>query len=188
MNGYAWGDELPTLSATGVRLRWLHDGDVPALHSIFADPQVMRYWSSPPLESLDAARELLAHIHANFRARTLFQWGIARNEDDLVIGTTTLYHLDYQHGRGDIGYALGRAHWGNGHASDAVSRALRFAFDELGLRRIEADADPRNEASIRVLERQGFVREGNLRERYFMNGELQDTAFYGLLKREWRGR
>jgi RimJ/RimL family protein N-acetyltransferase len=63
---------------------------------------------------------------------------------------------------------------------------LAYAFDELDLRRIEADVDPRNAASIRTLERLGFRREGYLRERWRVNGEVQDALFYGLLRREWR--
>jgi RimJ/RimL family protein N-acetyltransferase len=64
---------------------------------------------------------------------------------------------------------------------------IRFAFGQLDLHRLEADADPLNAASIAVLERQGFKREGLLRERYFMQGEPQDAAYYGLLRREWTG-
>ena len=64
---------------------------------------------------------------------------------------------------------------------------MRFAFEELGLRRIEADVDPRNEASIRLLERLGFQREGYLRERWLVDQEINDTVFYGLLRREWLG-
>ena len=69
--------------------------------------------------------------------------------------------------------------------SEATSTLLRFAFEELGLHRVEADVDPRNEASIRLLQRLGFQREGYLRERYFVGEEISDTIFYGLLRREW---
>jgi RimJ/RimL family protein N-acetyltransferase len=63
---------------------------------------------------------------------------------------------------------------------------LDFAFGQLGLRRIEADTDPDNSASIRLLESLGFRREGLLRERWNVGGELQDTVFLGLLAREYR--
>jgi ribosomal-protein-alanine N-acetyltransferase len=62
---------------------------------------------------------------------------------------------------------------------------LAFAFEELGLHRIEADVDPRNTASLQSVERLGFQREGYLRERWQVNGEIQDTVFFGLLRGEW---
>jgi RimJ/RimL family protein N-acetyltransferase len=110
---------------------------------------------------------------------------VARREDDAVIGTTTIFQLDYVNRRGEIGFAIERGHWGRGYASDAVTTLLRFAFEQLSLHRLEADPDPRNAASIRVLRKQGFVREGLLRERYLLNGEAQDAEYYGLLRREW---
>jgi RimJ/RimL family protein N-acetyltransferase len=180
-------DRLPTLTASRVALRWLDEGDVDALFGIFSHPEVMRYWSSPPLRDREAAGQLLAHIHDCFRRRTLFQWGVARREDDLVIGTCTLFHLDMDNKRGEIGYALGREHWGKGYMGEALRALLDFAFREAGLHRLEADVDPRNAASIQSLERLGFQREGLLRERWIVNGEIQDALFFGLLRWEWQG-
>ncbi|HXI51903.1 MAG TPA: GNAT family protein, partial [Candidatus Saccharimonadales bacterium] len=67
----------------------------------------------------------------------------------------------------------------------ALPTLLEFAFGRLGLQRVCADADPQNTPSIRVLERLGFVREGLLRQHYFVQGEAQDALVYGLLKSEW---
>ncbi|MDQ3169051.1 MAG: GNAT family N-acetyltransferase [Acidobacteriota bacterium] len=185
---FAW-DEMPRISGERVRLRPLVETDVPALYAVFSDPDVMRYWSSPPLESVAAARALLDDIHAHFARKTLFQWGIVRADDDLVIGTTTIFQIDPDHRRAEIGFALGREHRGRGYASDAVTSLIRFAFDTLDLHRLEADPDPQNAASIAVLKKQGFKREGFLRERYFLSGKPQDAEYYGLLRREWtKGR
>jgi len=180
-------DRLPTLNASRVALRWLDEGDLEALFGIFSHPDVMRYWSSPPLRDREAAGQLLAHIHDSFRRRTLFQWGVARLEDNLVIGTCTLFHLDPENKRGEIGYALGREHWGQGYMSEALHTLLDYAFRDLDLHRLEADVDPRNTASIQSLESLGFQREGHLRERWIVNGEIQDALFYGLLRWEWQG-
>lgn len=187
MASYDWGEALPTLEGARVQLRPLGGGDVPALFEIFGDEQVMRYWSSPALKDLAGARALLDDIRRHFAAKTLFQWGIARREDGGIIGTTTIFQIDHEHRRGEIGFAIGRDHWGHGYASEAVTLLIRFAFEQLDLHRLEADPDPQNLGSIRVLERQGFKREGLLRERYFLDGEPQDAEYYGLLRREWSG-
>ena len=145
----------------------------------------MRYWSTLPLPDKDAAAKLIDEIMRDVDRGTLFKWGIALNTNDAVIGTTTLFNLDLDNGRAEIGYALARDFWGQGYMSEALQALLEYSFELLRLRRLEADVDPRNDASIRTLERLGFKREGFLRERWHVGGEIQDALFYGLLKREW---
>ncbi len=178
-------DQLPTIKAKRVQLRPITDEDLDALYLIFSDPQVMRYWSTPPLADMDAARALLNDIQDTVRQGTFLKWGIARLSDNLLIGTTTIYNLDLSNDRAEIGYALGRAHWGRGYMQETLNAMLGHAFEEMNLRRLEADVDPRNTASIRSLERLGFRQEGYLRERWNVDGEIQDALFFGLLKREW---
>jgi len=180
-----WGDELPRLSGRRLGLRWITVEDAPALFAIFGDPEVTRYWSSPPLKDLAAATDLVEEIHEFFRERRLFQWGISTLEDDEVQGTCTLVEIDAINRRAEIGFALGRRTWGRGLATEAVELMIRFAFEKLDLQRLEADVDPNNERSLRLLERQGFQREGLLRERWRLGGETQDSIFLGLLRRQW---
>jgi ribosomal-protein-alanine N-acetyltransferase len=179
---------LPTIDANRISLRWISNQDVDALYDIFSDPEVMRYWSTPPLPDRDAAVDLMNEIQEGFRQQTLLKWGIARRTDDALIGTTTLYNLDFSNRRAEMGYALGREHWGQGYMAEALQALLAYCFDVLDLRRIEADVDPRNAASIQTLERLGFQREGLLRERWEVDGEIQDALFYGLLREEWKRR
>jgi RimJ/RimL family protein N-acetyltransferase len=70
--------------------------------------------------------------------------------------------------------------------SEALRLLVDFAFGSLGLHRLEADVDPRNGPSLRLLERLGFRREGLLRERYHAQGEIQDSVILGLLAPEWQ--
>lgn len=147
----------------------------------------MKYWSRPPFTDLDEAKAFLAEIHDSFASGTLYQWGVARREDDRVIGTCTLFAITLPHKRAELGFAVERSQWGKGYASEAAGAIVRFAFESMDLHRLEADVDPRNHASIRCLERLGFVREGYARERYHLNGEIQDAVLYGLLRSEVKG-
>jgi [ribosomal protein S5]-alanine N-acetyltransferase len=186
MSGEAFdvGLTLPTLSAERVRLRWLTAADISALFTIFGDAEVTRYWGFATLPDLAAAEALLADIHRHFHERTLFQWGVETIGAGEVVGTCTLAGLDAANRRADLGYALGRAFWGRGYMAEILPPLLRFAFADLALHRVTADADPRNERSIRILERLGFQREGYLREQYLVQGEAQDAVVYGLLRSE----
>ncbi len=97
----------------------------------------------------------------------------------------TLFDINTICRRAEIGYALGSGVWGKGYMNEALTALLGYGFTELDLNRVEADIDPRNEASAKTLERLGFTREGLLRERWIVDGEVSDTAYYGLLRREW---
>jgi [ribosomal protein S5]-alanine N-acetyltransferase len=180
---------LPTLRAPGVELRWLTLADAPALFEIFSEPEVVRFLGVPRLRSRADADRRILDTHAAFNDRTLFEWGLVSTEwgaaPGAVLGTCTLADISWPNRRAQLGFALGRAHWGRGLMSRAVPLLVGYAFESLGLHRLEADADPRNAASLRLIEKLGFRREGYLRERYIQEGEIQDAVFYGLLRADW---
>lgn len=182
------GDRLPTIEAERVVLRWLTERDAEGLFAIFSDKEVVRYWSSPAFRNREEAGRLIEEVHRFFREGSLYQWGIALREDDRVIGTCTLAQLDVANRRAEIGFALGREHWGKGIMTEALIALLDHGFGPMNLHRVEADVDPRNVPSIRTMERLGFQREGYLRERWLVHDEKQDSVFYGLLEREWLAR
>lgn len=186
MNPDHLGARLPPLRGDGVQLRGLTTDDVPGLHAIFSDAAVVRFMSIPQMTSEAATRKFLAQIHHGFRAGTLYQWGIVLEQR--IVGTCTLADIDRTNRRAELGFALAKAFWGRGLILRALPTVIQFAFERLDLRRIEADADPRNAASIHVLERLGFQREGLLRECYLQLGEVQDAMLFGLLRRDWNTR
>lgn len=179
------GDVLPTLTSSRLTLRPLELSDVPALFEIFCDRNVMRYWSSEPWTDPAEGVELVESLRGQFADGSLYEWGVVRKDGDALIGTCTLAHIDAGNRRAEIGFTLRHDHWGQGYMTEAARTLISFAFGELGLHRIEADVDPRNAASIGLLERLAFQREGYLRERWFVGGEINDTVLYGLLRRDW---
>jgi RimJ/RimL family protein N-acetyltransferase len=181
----ATGD-LPRLDGERIRLRGFRDADLAGLYALHSDPQVMRYWSFPAWTELDQARGYFARALAARDPERMLCWVIAAREDDRLIGTATLFAIDRAQGRAEVGYALESAHWGRGYAQEALRLVLRHAFEGLGLRRLEADIDPRNRGSCKLVERLGFVREGLLRERWQVGDEISDSALYGLLAHQWR--
>jgi RimJ/RimL family protein N-acetyltransferase len=180
------GERLPTIDAPRVRLRWLSEQDVDALYAVFSDHRMMRYWSTPAMTDRTEAAALITQIHDYFRDGSGFQWGVERKDDLRLLGTCTLFHIDTRNGRAELGYGLGSQYWSKGYMLEALTALTAHAFGTLGFRRLEADVDPRNENSLRILGKLGFQREGLLRERWNVGGEIQDTVFLGLLAREWR--
>lgn len=176
---------LPIITTPRLLLRWISEDDIDSLYEIFSNPQVMRYWSTVPLANREAAAALQREIAEGNENEQMLKWGLALRDSNTVIGTTTLFNLNLDNGRAELGYAMAHAYWGKGYMNEALKALVSHAFEVMELRRLEADVDPRNAASIRTLERLGFQREGFLRERWHVNGEIQDAIFYGLLRREW---
>jgi ribosomal-protein-alanine N-acetyltransferase len=173
------------LTTPRLTLRWVDEGDAAALFALFSDPQVTRYWSMPPWTSIAQAEQSIRDSLEAYRTGTSLRFGIVIKETGQLVGHLKLYDFSDANRRCDIGYALLPACWGKGYLSEALTAILDYAFSALDMNRIEADIDPRNAASQKLLERMHFQREGYMRERWIVNGEICDTAFYGLLKRDW---
>ncbi len=171
-----------------VRLRALDERDVTALFATYSDPQATRYLARPPMTQMTHAEEMLATIKAGYADGSNLQFAIERRADGAFLGVCLLFNFHQASARAEIGYILAREHWSRGYMAEALPALIDQAFGALGLNRLEADIDPRNTASARVLERLGFQPEGLLRERWIVRGETSDTAIYGLLKREWLAR
>ncbi|HET6230306.1 MAG TPA: GNAT family N-acetyltransferase [Longimicrobiaceae bacterium] len=177
---------FPVLATERLVLRRLTPADAPALFGIFSDPELIRFWSSPAYTTVEDAHDLVRRIDDNFERRAGMDWGVTLRGDGRVIGKCAFHRWLPDHRRAEIGYAIARPMWRQGLATEAVRALLDFGFAAMGLHSVEAQVDPGNAGSIRTLERLGFVREGHLRENYFMHGVFNDTLVYSLLRRAYR--
>jgi RimJ/RimL family protein N-acetyltransferase len=168
-----------------LKLRPMDERDIPAHFALFSDPEVARYWSREPWLDVAQAEESIKAIMAAREDGSEARFGIELLSTGELIGNVGLHHFFGQNRRCEIGYALVSRVWGQGYATEALRAAIRHGFDALDLNRIEADIDPRNVGSGRVLEKLGFRKEGYMPERWFVFGEFADTVNYGLLKRYW---
>ena len=177
-----------TLRTERLLLRPLREPDAAALFAIFADPRVARYLSKPPWTGIGIAHERIAKDIEAMSDGRYACFGIERTNDGRLLGECSLFNLQEQCRRAEVGYALAFEAWGKGYMNEALSSLLEFGFLELGLNRVEADIDPRNLASAKSLERLAFKKEGHLRERWIVAGEVSDSGLYGLLASEWMAR
>lgn len=179
---------FPTLATDRLRLRQLTEADTPAVFALYSDPVVMRYVNRLPMTSHAEAAAAIERATTEFAEGRSLRLGLVLPNDDRVLGTVNLLYFDWQSRRAEVGYGLGRADWGQGFAGEAVAAILDYGFETLDLHRIEAELDPRNDRSARVLERHGFVREGLLRERCIVGDEISDSLIMGLLRSDYRNR
>lgn len=172
---------LPDLRTAQLLLRAVTQADAPAVFALRSDPVAMRFVPRPLARTLDDARAHIDNIHAEQTAGTSATWAITRHTDPAMIGIIGLFRIQAEHHRAELGYMLLPAHWGQGLMREAIEAVVRHAFHGLGFHSIEAVVDPQNTASIRVLEHNGFVREGLFHENMLHNGTFHDSAVYSKL-------
>lgn len=177
---------LPNLIASErVLVRLVAQSDLDAIFKVHSNEAVTRFLPYNTWQTMSDAHgwyERAKERHAN---QSAMQFVIVEKHSGAAIGTCLLFNFDTGSGRAEIGYSLGQDYWGAGYMQEALSALLGYAFGELGLRRLEAQIDPRNLSSGRLVTRMGFKKEGLLRQRSVMKGEVNDTDFYGLLRHEW---
>jgi [ribosomal protein S5]-alanine N-acetyltransferase len=176
----------PTLHTARLRLRPFTDADAGALFALQSNADVLRYWDSPPWTDRARADRFIAVCREMEQEGTGARLAMDLASDGAFIGWCTLARWNPDHRSASMGYCLEQAAWGHGYATEAAHAVLQRAFDTLDLNRVQAEADTRNAASARVLEKLGFVREGTLREDCVVNGDVSDSWVYGLLRREWK--
>jgi RimJ/RimL family protein N-acetyltransferase len=165
-----------------VTLRAWREDDIPAIHAACQDPEIQRWIPLIPRPyELEHARAFVA----DELGQGPYQFAI--EEDGRLAGSIAV-RVDEESASGDVGYWCAPAARGRGVVTRALRRLCRFAFDELGLQRIELIADPDNTASLRVAEKAGFRREAVLRSHMLHpDGRRRDSVLLSLLPGELVG-
>jgi len=178
----------PTVLTTErLTLRWLDERDAPAQFAIHSNPEVMRFINDAWTD-IKQAEEAIARTFAMYRDGTGIVFGMQLRETGELIGNANLHRFFDMNRRCEVGYIVAREHQGRGYATEALTALIEYGFRELDMNRFEADINPANIASARLLERLGFRKEGLMPQRWIIRGKKEDSAFYGLLKDYWDAR
>ena len=170
-------------------LRIVRREDLAALMSVNGDPLVTDFLPYETWASLADAEAWFERMQTLQSGGTALQFVIVDKASQRAIGTCLLFRHEENSQRAELGYVLGRAFWRQGVMAEALRALLSAAFTTMALRRIEAEVNPANTASTRLLEAIGFVREGLLRQRWVAKGAPpHDVAVFGLLASEYKPR
>lgn len=182
--------QIPTLETERCIIRPFTPEDASAFFEIMQHEQVTRYIGQKPMTSVDEALGRLQRYDRVFDQQEGIVWAVVLRETDQLIGNVLLWNLIPAHYRAEVGYTLSPAWWGKGLMTEVVTRVLDFGFDTMGLHSIEAQTDPDNAASRRVLEKLGFVLEAHYHENYYdiTRERFTDTTVFSLLVQNWKGR
>ena len=168
-----------TLRTKRLVLRPVKDEDCEALHAIYRDPVAMQYWSRLPHERLEETRQTIEDLKGR---KSPIGFGLVIDYQGVAIGRVGFSHFP------EIGFILSPNHWGQGFAIEAVSAMIQHSFVALDLEQVTADVDPRNNASITLLQKLGFKETGRARNTFLLGEEWCDSIYFSLSRAAFQQR
>ncbi|HEU5483495.1 MAG TPA: GNAT family N-acetyltransferase [Microlunatus sp.] len=176
---------IPVLRTDRLTLRQPELTDAEDVLVFRGDPEVQRF-NSEPHTSVAESVDLIREIRREHTEGTGMGWVATLTTSGRAIGLVGFSGWDRFHRRAEVGYDLARDLWGRGLAREALRSVVEFGFTRMDLHRVEAATIADNHASVRLLERCGFVREGTRRAcSWEDDGTFHDSAIYGILDHEW---
>ncbi|AKO92103.1 GNAT family N-acetyltransferase [Priestia filamentosa] len=178
-------NNFPFIETNRLLLREIVKDDANDILKYLSDEEVMKYYGLAPFKTINEALNEISWYQSILNEQTGIRWGITLKGKDEVIGSCGFLNRVPEHYRTEIGYELSRDYWGHGIASEALEAVIRYGFKYLKLQRVEALVEPPNIPSQKLIEKNGFIREGLLRKYEFTCGKFDDLYMYSLLKQDF---
>ena len=172
---------FPPLSTEHLNLRQMHSDDANEMFFLRSDKEVMKYIARPLAKTVAEAAAFIQMLNDNTAANEGITWAITLKNNNKLIGNIGFWRMDKENHRAEIGYILHPAYQGKGVMHEAVKAVLSYGFSHMKLHTVQACTDPLNIASMKLLERNGFINEGFFKEDCYFNGSYLDTVVYSLI-------
>src|SRR5215475_5536160 len=182
-----WRGGLPALNGSLVTLRDLRASDAASLFALLTTEEVARFISPPPT-TVEGFDKFIAWAQRQRRAGSYACFAVTLVNDDTAIGIFQLRELEPGFGTAEWGFAIGSPYWGTGIFQDGAELLVSFAFERVGVHRLEARAAVRNGRGNGALRKIGAVQEGLLRKSFLKNGEYLDQMLWTILDEDWQAR
>ena len=180
-----WQACLPVLHGQQVTLRELTLSDAPALLAMLTTAEVTRFISPPPT-TIAGFEAFITWTRAQRQAGRFACFAVIPAGMDTAVGIFQVRALEPGFGTAEWGFALGSPFWGRGLFADGARQVLAFAFETLGVGRLEARSSVENRRGNGALRKVGAVREGTLRQSFLKDGQYHDQHLWALLESDWR--
>jgi RimJ/RimL family protein N-acetyltransferase len=176
-----WRRALPVLTGTAITLRELRMSDAPTLLAMLSTEEVARFISPPPT-TVEGFERFIAWTHRERAAGTYVCFGVVPAGMDTAVGLFQIRQSEPGFETAEWGFALGSAYWGSGLFVEGAQLLLDFAFDVVGVHRLEARAAVQNGRGNGALRKIGALQEGLLRRSFLRNGEYLDQVLWAILE------
>jgi ribosomal-protein-alanine N-acetyltransferase len=180
-----WQRGLPTLRGRQVVLRELRASDAPSLFAMLTTEEVSRFISPPP-STVEGFERFIGWTLRQRAAGTYACFAVTVAGFDTAIGIFQVRSMEPGFETAEWGFAIGSPFWGTGLFQEGAALVLDFAFDTIGVRRLEARAAVKNGRGNGALLKVSAVQECVLRKSFQRNGEYLDQALYSIVAEEWK--
>jgi len=179
--------QFPTLHSANLQLKKIEDSHIQELFAIYDNDKVFEYCGIIPKHNLQTVQKMIGHFERDYMKKSRIKWGIfEKSQSEKLVGIIEAMDFNQKVDMVTIGYYLAEAFWGKGIASEAVAVIVKFLMEEVNVNRIQAEVMPLNESSKKVLLKNGFLKEGLLRQASLWSGKgVVDLEIYGLLKGDY---
>lgn len=160
----------PVLQTTRLILRRMQRSDSSDMFEYAKDPTVTRFLTWDPHPDEVYTRRYLTYVSSRYKAGEFFDWALILRAENKMIGSCGFTRIDYKKHMGEAGYVINKNYWGRGLATEALQRVVQFAFEVLGLNRLESRFMEGNIPSKRVMEKAGMTFEGFADEPLMIKG------------------
>ena len=180
-----WRDALPVLVGRQVALREMRTTDAPSLFALLTAEEVARFISPPP-SSVEGFERFIKWAARQRAMGSYVCFAVTLADSDTAIGIFQIRSTEPDFGTAEWGFALGSPFWGTGVFQEGAELVMEFAFETIGVHRLEARAALRNSRGNGALKKIGAKQEGILRKSFLRNGEYLDQALWTVLDEDWR--
>lgn len=171
---------FPRLESERLYFREFSLMDAQDLFLIRSNDDVMRFMDTYKMESFTDAENFIKSMNDSFNNKQGLNWIIIEKHSGDMIGYFGYWRIIHEHCRAEIGYALKPIYWNKGYMTETIKTMIEFGFSKLKLHSIEANVNPDNFNSIKLLEKTGFRKEAHFRSNYLFNGKYTDSIIYSL--------
>lgn len=172
---------FPILETERLILRRVLPSDVKEMFELRSNPETMKYIPRPLVTNYDEALAHIKMMEDKIETNEGINWAITLKGDDKMLGVIGHYRIKPEHYRAEVGYMILPEYHGKGITTEAVQCVVDYGFNTMQLHSIEGVIDPENEASERVLQKCGFVKEAHFKENEFYDGKFIDAVVYSKL-------
>lgn len=179
--------QFPILHSANLQFKKIEDSHIQELFAIYDNDKVFEYCGIIPKHNLQTVQKMIGHFERDYTKKSRIKWGIFEiSQREKLVGIIEAMDFNQKVDMVTIGYYLAEASWGKGIASEAVATIVKFLLEEVNVNRIQAEVMPLNEPSKKVLLKNGFSKEGLLRQASLWSGKgVIDLEIYGLLKGDY---
>jgi ribosomal-protein-alanine N-acetyltransferase len=174
---------FPVIETRRLLLREVNKKDLKNLYLLRSNTQAMQFIDKPLATSPHEIKAFIKLINKKTKENETISWAITlKDKPEELIGTISFHRIELENYRAELGYMLMPEQWNKGLISEAIPNVIDYGFNKMKLHSIEANINPNNALSRKILEKFGFKKEAYFKENYYYNGKFIDTEILSLLK------